>query len=164
MKWMGVLCIAGAAVWGRWQQLSAARRRRETQAGMTAALRQMAEEIRVIRTPMPQLLSCLGRSCGGETGRFFRSVAEELLRGRALGEAWRRALEDLELSAEALSVLRESAAGLQGDEEGVCRALTLAIGRLERLEEAEARQRTEVERRGNALWFSASALLVILLI
>ena len=161
MKWLGALCIAAAAVWGRWQQLSAARRQRETQAGMTAALRQMAEEIRVARTPMPQLLSCLGRSWFGEPGRFFKTAVAGLRDGSPLPEAWAGAVEELDLSARALGVLRELAAGLHG---GVCRALTLAIGRLERLEEAEARQRTEVERRGNALWFSASALLVILLI
>ena len=164
MKWLGALCIAGAAVWGRWQQLDSARRQRETQEGMTAALRQMAEEIRVARTPMPQLLVCLGRSCGGETGRFFRAAAEELRRGRALEEAWRRALACLGLPAEAMTALRELAAGLQGDEEGVCRALALAIDRLERQARMREQHRLEIERRGNAMWFSASALLVILLV
>lgn len=164
MKWMGALCIAVAAVWGRWEQLAAARRQRETLAGMTAALRQMAEEVRVARTPMPQLLACLGRSCSGETGRFFHTAAEGLRDGGTLGELWKTALEEIELPGEALGVLRELAAGLQGDEEGVCRALSLAVSRLDQQAAAWDRRRQAVEQRGNALWFSASALLVILLI
>lgn len=164
MRWLGVLCIAGAAVWGRWQQLAAARQLRETRDAVTAALRQMAEEIRVARTPMPRLLACVGRSCGGETGRFFFGAAGRLGRGSSLEAAWRAALEGLDLPNEALAVLRELAAGLQGDEEGVCRALCLAADRLERQAEQAERRRPEMERRGNALWFSASALLVILLI
>ncbi|MBQ7778729.1 MAG: stage III sporulation protein AB [Oscillibacter sp.] len=164
MKLMGALCIACGAVWGRWQQLSAQRRRRETVRGLIAALRQMAEEIRIARTPMPQLLSCLGRSRGGEAGRFFHAVAAGLESGHALPEAWRLALADLSLPDEPMTVLRELAAGLSGDEEAVYRAVTLAADALERQALAWERQRPEAERRGNALWFSASALLVILLI
>ena len=107
MKWLGALCIAGAAVWGRWQQLDLSRRQRETQERMTAALRQMAEEIRVARTPMPALLDWLGRSCDGEAGGFFQTAAEGLRRGRELGAAWRRALACLDLPAEEMTALRE---------------------------------------------------------
>jgi len=164
MKWMGALCIAGAAVWGRWQQLSSQRRRRETLRGLIAALYQMAEEIRVARTPMPQLMACIGRSRGGAAGGQFRRTAA-LLKGECtLAEAWLSALEGVDVSGEALAVLRELASGLQGDEEAVCRAILRAVGALERLAETEERQRPDAERRGNALWFSASALLVILLL
>jgi len=164
MKLTGAICIAMAAVWGRWQQLSVQRRRRETLRSLIAALYQMAEEIRVARTPMPQLLECIGRSRGGAAGGQFRRTAALLKRECTLAQAWRGALEGVDVSAEAMTVLRELAAGLQGDEEAVCRAVFRAVGALERLAETEARQRLEAERRGNALWFSASALLVILLL
>ena len=164
MKLMGALCIACGAVWGRWQQLDTQRRRRETLCGLIAALRQMAEEIRIARTPMPQLLACLGRSRGGEPGRFFHRVVAGLESGHALPESWRLALGGLALPSETLAVLRELAVGLSGDEEAVYRAVTLGADALERQALAWERQRPDAERRGNALWFSASALLVILLI
>lgn len=163
MKLMGAVCIAMAAVWGRWQQLSAQRRRRETLRALIAALYQMAEEIRIARTPMPQLLNCIGRSRGGAAGGQFRRTAALLKRECTLADAWLGALESVDVSAEAMTVLRDLAAGLQGDEEAVCRAISRTVGALERLAETEERQRPDTERRGNALWFSASALLVILL-
>ena len=164
MKLMGAVCITAAAVWGRWQQLSVQRRRRETLRSLIAALYQMAEEIRVARTPMPQLLDCIGRSRGGAAGGQFRRTAALLKRECTLAQAWCGALEGVDVSAEAMTVLRELATGLQGDEEAVCRAVFRTVGALERLAEREERQRLEAERRGNALWFSASALLVILLL
>ena len=164
MKLMGAVCIAAAALWGRWQQLSVQRRRRETLRSLIAALYQMAEEIRIARPPMPQLLECIGRSRGGAAGGQFRRTAALLRREYTLAEAWRGALEGMEVSGEAMTVLRELAAGLQGDEEAVCRSILRAVSSLERLAEMEARQRWETERRGNALWFSGSALLVILLL
>lgn len=164
VKLTGCICVVIAAVWARWLQLDAARRQRETLAGMIAALGQIAEEIRMARTPMPALLACIGRSRSGGEGAFFRAVSAALSAGISLCDAWRGALDGLALPAESLAVLRELANGLQGDEEKVCNAVSLATKKLEKQAERAEKQRPEAERRATALWFSASALLVILLI
>lgn len=53
---------------------------------------------------------------------------------------------------------------LQGDEESVCKALTLAGKILEKNLAAARDHRQETEKRSAALWLSSAALLVILLI
>ena len=148
----------------RWVQLSAARRRRDTLAGLAAGLEQMAEEIRMARTPMPSLLDCLARSRRGPERTFFRLGAEALAGGEELPEAWQRAIEVLDLPSQVLTVLEELGQNLRGDEEKVCKALSLAASRLEKQLADWDEQRPEAEKRTTALWFSASALLVILLI
>ena len=60
-----------------------------------------------------------------------------------------------------LSALGDS---LQGDEESVCKALTLAGKILEKNLAAARDHRQETEKRSAALWLSSAALLVILLI
>ena len=164
MKLMGAACILGGGAWARWLQLSAGRQRRMALSGMTAALQQMAEEVRMARTPMPALLTCLGRSRTGAEGAFFRSVSEHLKAGLPLPEAWGQALGALPLPESALAVLAELGRGLQGDEEKVCKAILLTTGTLEKQLDNLEKQRPEAERRATALWFSGAAMLVILLI
>ena len=66
-----------------------------------------------------------------------------------------------EKSRTALTALGDS---LQGDEESVCKALTLAGKILEKNLAAARDHRQETEKRSAALWLSSAALLVILLI
>ena len=163
-KLLGAVCVLLGGALARWVQLSAARRRRDTLVGLAAGLEQMAEEIRMARTPMPSLLDCLARSRRGPERTFFRLGAETLAHGAELPEAWQRAVDILDLPSQALVVLEELGQNLRGDEEKVCKALSLAASRLEKqLADWDERQ-PEAEKRTTALWFSASALLVILLI
>ena len=155
--------LLGGAL-ARWVQLSAARRRRDTLAGLAAGLEQMAEEIRMARTPMPSLLDCLARSRRGPERAFFHRAAEELRRGTELPQAWQRAVETLDLPPRTLAVLEELGQDLRGDEEKICKAISLAGKRLEKQLAEWDERRAETEKRTTALWFSASALLVILLI
>ena len=60
LKLLGSVCILGGSVLAVWQQLRERRRRQEVLADLIAALRQMAEEIRLVRTPLPQLLEQAG--------------------------------------------------------------------------------------------------------
>ena len=116
------------------------------------------------RTPLPSLLDSQARSRRGPERTFFRLGAETLAHGAELPEAWQRAVDILDLPSQALAVLEELGQNLRGDEEKVCKALSLAASRLEKqLADWDERQ-PEAEKRTTALWFSASALLVILLI
>ena len=60
--------------------------------------------------------------------------------------------------------MEELGQALRGDEEKVCKAILLAVKQLEKQVTEWDERRPEAEKRTTALWFSASALLVILLI
>ena len=136
VKLVGAVCILGAGTWA-WRR-SAAERRREldTLADLTALLDRMGEEIRLRRTSLPRLL----------------------------GQSWRSAAEALPLGPESRTALTALGDSLQGDEESVCKALTLAGKILEKNLAAARDHRQETEKRSAALWLSSAALLVILLI
>ena len=94
-------------------------------------------------------------------------MAASLARGAPLGQSWRSAAEALPLGPEsrtALTALTALGDSLQGDEESVCKALTLAGKILEKNLAAARDHRQETEKRSAALWLSSAALLVILLI
>ena len=159
VKLVGAVCILGAGTWA-WRR-SAAERRREldTLADLTALLDRMGEEIRLRR-----LLGSLGRDRTGPVRDFCTSVAASLARGAPLGQSWRSAAEALPLGPESRTALTALGDSLQGDEESVCKALTLAGKILEKNLAAARDHRQETEKRSAALWLSSAALLVILLI
>ena len=159
VKLVGAVCILGAGTWA-WRR-SAAERRREldTLADLTALLDRMGEEIRLRRTSLPRLLGSLGRDRTGPVRDFCTSVAASLARGAPLGQSWRSAAEALPLGPESRTALTAL-----GDEESVCKALTLAGKILEKNLAAARDHRQETEKRSAALWLSSAALLVILLI
>ena len=70
----------------------------------------------------------------------------------------------LRLPPESREVLADLGADLHGDEEAVCRAILLAVQRLEQHREDLENSRQAEEKRVTALCFSGAALLVILLI
>lgn len=164
LKLLGALCVAsgGALAW-RLQHLER-KRRRDTLSELQAAFRRMGEEVRMARTPLPALLRALAGSCGPEAAAFFTAAARAAAGGEALPAVWRREAEALPLDEEALSAVLELGNGLQGDEEKVCKVVSHVIYTLARSAETAERMRPEEEKRAAALWFSASALLVILLI
>ena len=91
-------------------------------------------------------------------------MAASLARGAPLGRSWRSAAEALPLGPESRTALTALGDSLQGDEESVCKALTLAGKILEKNLAAARDHRQETEKRSAALWLSSAALLVILLI
>lgn len=163
-KILGAVFVLTAGFWARWAELSERRRRRDMLASLADALDRMREEIRMTRTPMPELLGTMGERCKGETGTFFQCVAAGLDEGKLLGESWEQAAACIPLPREELAALAALGWHLAGDEEAACRALAAAGRQLERLLEEWDRQRPEAEKRATALWLSGSALLVILLI
>ena len=164
LKLLGSLCVlsGGGLVWR--SCLAERRRQRETLCDLLMALRRMAEEIRMARTPLPSLLDALAKSCGPEGADFFHQAAETARKGGDLPAAWHHAAGDLPLEPgdrEALAALGDS---LHGDEESVCKAISLVIYQLAKSLEETDRVRQQEEKRTAALCFSAAALLVILLI
>ena len=124
------------------------------------------------------MVKLVGAVCilGAGTWAWRRSAAERrraldtladltaLARGAPLGQSWRSAAEALPLGPESRTALTALGDSLQGDEESVCKALTLAGKILEKNLAAARDHRQETEKRSAALWLSSAALLVILLI
>jgi len=164
LKLLGSLLIAsgGALAWHL--QLSERKRRRDTLSDFQTAFRRMGEEIRMARTPLPALLKRLASDCGPEAASFFSIVSKAAERGEDLPPVWRREAEALPLEEADRSAILELGNELQGDEEKVCKAISHATYMLEKGAERAERKRPEEEKRIAALWFSASALLVILLL
>ena len=162
LKLLGSVCVLGGGAL-YWLIALAERRRTRTALGdLLSALRRMREEIRMARTPLPELLDRLALRCRSQAGDLLRETARAARRGESLTAAWRRGTETLPLLESDREIL--GALDLQGDEEKVRKALALVYARLEKHTEELDRHRPEEEKRAMALCFSAAALLVILLI
>lgn len=163
LKLLGSACVLGGGALCWWTALSERRRTREALADLMGALRRMQEEIRMARTPLPLLLEALAADCRGpETAGLFQQAAEAARRGEGLEDAWRDGVRRLPLPPREREVLEGLT--LRGDEESVCKGISLAIFELAKGAEALEQQRAEANRRTAALCFSGAALLVILLI
>ncbi len=164
LKLLGGLCVLLSGVLACRNHLGERRRRREALTDFLTALRRMGETVRAARTPLPILLASLASDCGPDGEVFFKSAAGAARSGEHLPEIWRTLAEELPLSEKDRSVIAELGGDLQGDEEQVCRAVSLAVLRLSESAGEAERRRPEEEKRAAALWLSAAALLVILLI
>ena len=163
MKAWGIACILLGAVWGMQANLSERRRRRRLLSDLRAALARMAEEIRITRAPLPDLLGRLSATCAPDAAAFFRNVSDGARRGGTPSALWLTASDALPLSASDRQTLRELAPVLRGDEEQIRKAVKLASARLERsLQELDQSAAADT-RQSAALIFSAAALIVILL-
>ena len=157
----GLLVLSGGGLAWVLRRLEG-KRRRDTLAELLWALRQMGEEIRMTRTPLPRLMESLAADCGVEVSALLLAAAEAAGRGEGLAETWREYAAALPLLPRDQEILRNL--DLRGDEEHLGRELALVERRLaDSLEELEKR-RPEEDKRTAALCFSAAALLVILLI
>ena len=164
LKLLGSACILAGSVLAQMSRLSDRRRQWDTLSDMLSALRQMGEEIRLARTPMPLLLEYLAKDRCPDAAAFFSETAECLRRGESLEESWRREVSRLPLPPEDVRTLEPLGAALGGDEEEACKAISLAAYELAKHAEERAAERKGEDRRAAALCFSAAALLVILLI
>lgn len=162
-KFLGALCVLGASLWGWLDRSRERRKQRETRLDILSALRRMGEEVRLARTPMPQLLLAVASDCGGEGAVFFRSTAQAARSGEPLAAAWTAAGKDLPLSGEEKRSLSELGQAFGGDEEQLCRRLALTVSVLQRRADETERCRAEEEKRSAALWGCGGALAVILL-
>ena len=164
LKLLGSACILGGGILARYVQAAERRREMDTLSDLLWALRQMAEEIRMARTPLPLLLDRLSQGCGREAGVFFQAVSQAARRGERLGTVWQQAAAALPLSASSAAALAEVGDSLHGDEENICKGISLVIYSMAQDMEERSRRQPEEARQAAALWFSGAALLVILLI
>ena len=162
-KLLGSILVLGASLGGMTIQLRERNRRRRTRLDLLDGLRQMGEEIRIARTPLPCLLERAAER-GGEAGHFFRAAAHALREGEGVDDAWKKGAGALPLEEEERRALQEMSWRFGGDEESLCSAIALACAVLQRHGEEEERCRGMEEKRSAALWGSAGALAVILLI
>ena len=162
-KLLGSFLVLGASLGGMTLQLQEQRRQRRTRLDLLDALRRMGEEIRIARTPLPRLLEQVA-DCGGAAGEFFCAAARSVREGEGAGDTWRKGAASLPLEEEERRVLQEMSRRFGGDEESLCGAIALACAVLQRHAEEEECGRREEEKRSVALWGSAGALAVILLI
>lgn len=161
---LGSICILGGGVLAVWQQLRERRRRREVLADLIDALRHMAEEIRLMRTPLPQLLEQAAMGCREDAATFFQEVSAALRQGEPAAVSWQRAAECLPLPSRDRSAVAAVGKCLQGDEESACNGISLVIYELAKSAEQWELQRPEETKRTAALYLSGAALLVILLL
>lgn len=164
IKLAGSVCILSGGVLIRYLQAAAHRREMDTLSDLLSVLRQMAEEIRMSRTPLPALLNRMAADCGTEAGSFLRATAAAAAQGEGLRETWRREAEKLSLPDDSKAAILRLGERLCGDEENICKAISLAECALARQLEERTRRQPEEDRRATALCLSGAALLVILLI
>lgn len=164
LKIFGSFCILSGGILARSLHLASRRRERDTLSDLLAAFRQMAETIRMARTPLPALLDLLASRCGPDVKAFFSGAAAAARAGDALPKIWGDLAEALPLGEADKAVVSSLGNSLQGDEETVCKAVSLAACQLAKSAEEAGRRRPDEEKRATALWLSAAALLVILLI
>ena len=164
LKLLGSLCVASGGGLAWYVQRAERRRERDTLSDLQRAFRRMGEEVRMARTPLPDLLRVLAGDCGAPAAAFFEAVSRAAAGGEGLPRVWREQAEALPLRETDRSAVSALSGDLQGDEEKVCKAIShVTYALADSAGEAE-RKRPEEEKRAAALWFSAAALLVILLI
>lgn len=164
MKLAGSLCIftgCGYAWYLQWRQR---RRQRQTRTELLAALRSMAQEIGSRQTPIPRLAEQLASGGGGEVQGCFQVFLLLLRQGTSPAAAWKTAVDSLSLTPAEKTAAAELGKGLSQEETMVVKEINLTIKLLETYRDAAQKQSAETEKRASALWFSAAALLVILLI
>lgn len=162
IKVLGSLLVFGGGGMLWWFQMQSRRSRRRILADLMLVLRRMQEEIRMMRTPLPELLEQLAEPCGAETGKLLRDMAAAAVEGEAADIVWCKGVCGLPLSRQEREIL--SGLSFGGDEEKVCKEISLALYTLANHVEELDLSRAEEEKRAAALCFSGAALLVILLI
>ena len=164
IKLLGSFCVfaAGGIVW------SVRRRERRKQrlllSELIAALGRMETEIRLTRMCLPQLLKLLAAERCREVSAFLTAVSQGLAAGKTPAAVWKQAVAELDLPEESRQTILRLAETMQGDETSICKGIALAGKKLKNSLDRMEDQRQEEDRRATALLFSATALVVILLI
>ena len=161
-KLMGSLLVfaGGGLVW--WIQQRERRRKGMVLADLALVLRQMQEEIRMMRTPMPELLRKLEKRCGQDVSAVLRTVLDAVEQGTEVTAVWRKSVCVLPVDEKTCDTLCKL--DFCGDEEKLCKELSFAAYEMARCAEVLESSRREEGKRTTALCFSGAALLVILLI
>lgn len=167
-RWIGAALIAGAAGWVGWSEGAALRRKTSLLRELVSSLDRMERELSFRLTPLPDMLSRLGREVSEPLASFYLSCAQHARAPEnAFWSCWQKEAEKLwpYLDRPSLEGLCRLGRGLgRYDEEGERQLLKNTAAELrEHLSGAEA----ESERLGKlyrTLGFTAGALLILVLI
>lgn len=162
IKLMGSLMVfaGGGLVW--WIQLRERQRVRNVLMDLALVLRRMQEEVRMMRTPMPELFQKLEKQCGPDVSAVLRSMSDAAKNGTEVKVIWRTSVLALPINERARDIL--CGLDFSGDEEKLCKELSFAAYEMAKYAETMESNRKEEGKRTTALCFSGAALLVILLI
>jgi stage III sporulation protein AB len=162
IKLMGSLLVfaAGGLVW--WIQQQERRRKGAVLADLASVLRQMQEEIRMMRTPMPELFRKLEKRCGQDVSDVLCAMSGAVEQGTEVAAVWKRSVCALPVDERTRDVLCKL--DFCGDEEKLCKELSFTAYEIAKCAEVLESSRREDGKRISALCFSWAALLVILLI
>ncbi len=161
LRLTGAVLVLASGVLTRQSLLTASRARRTALRELAEALERMAQEIRLCLTPIPKLLCREGEGAAEE---FFARAAERLRTGNTLAQSWADAAQVLPVNEEERALIAALGARLGGDMESVCAALNLTASQLRERYESERLHCSEQERLTTAVCFSASFLLLIVLL
>lgn len=162
LKGMGCLLVSVSAVWVWLGQLRAWRREEQTLLSLLTVLEQMSAAIRITRTPLPRLFRQLGGTRQDVVGRWLEAMAGEIQDGQPLREVWARGCAALTVGATEREVLLRLQ--LSGDEEQICKAISLARDELAEHLREKRQSCHDKMRQSAAVCFSGAALVMILLL
>lgn len=156
-----LLVIAGAAL--GLERSARVKRRVRLLAALGAALGVMAEEISMLRTPLPELFAQLSGRAGPELSGFFAALSEP--DERPVSEKWSECVDALPLLPEERETLRSLSLSLgRYDAGSQCSQIELVRSQIERLT-----QEARCERDGKAktylgLGLSLGAMAAVILL
>lgn len=131
---------------------------------LVAVLEEMSNGVRLTRTPLPRLFRRLGQARPGAVGDWLVGMSGALETGEGIRAVWANACKALPLEEEIQKTVGELGYKLSGDEEQICKAISLVGIQLTRELEEKRRRKRDWERQLTALCFSGAALLIILLL
>ena len=164
LKLLGSTLILGAGAWLRWNTLAQQRRMRRVLEECLAALRRMAEEIRMARTALPLLLERLAGQCGPDVAVLFSGAAAALRRGESLAPSGGLCLRDCRCRLKAGRSWRTWERIYTETRRRCARQFHWRCSGWSSTGRIWKNSRQAEEKRVTALCFSGAALLVILLI
>lgn len=159
LRWLGAGLILCGGLLARQTLLENGRRTQRARRALAAAFEAMEEEIRLLLTPMPELLR---RPYGEETDAFFGQASGSLMRGTSLATAWREAADVLSLPPDEREQVVALGMRLGGSEESVCAALSFAASMLRRRYDETEAARPQKERLTTSICISISLFLTII--
>lgn len=164
IKLLGSALILGgfSAAW--LSELRRWRRELESLNDLVAVLEELSNGVRLTRTPLPRLFRRLGQTRPGAVGDWLMEMSGALERGEGIRPVWANACKALPLEEGIQKTVGELGYKLSGDEQQICKAISLVGIQLTRELEEKCRRKRDWERQLTALCFSGAALLIILLL
>lgn len=156
-----LLVIAGAAL--GLERSARVKRRVRLLSALGAALGVMAEEISMLRTPLPELFAQLAGRVGPELRGFFAALSEP--DGRPVSEEWGECVDELPLLPEERETLRSLALSLgRYDAPSQCAQIELVRTQVGRLAQEARLERDGKGKTYLGLGLSLGAMVAVILL